>query len=252
MRLLAVSITALLVFGASQASAQSRTVSTANMPKPGVSYISGPSVPERRETVSTGTLPTPARLYVRGQLVTGSYQSTTEVGGSTYGDGGYVDGGYSSNNGYYGGYYGGYPGNGYPGNGYPGNGYPGHGGYPGGGRPGNGHDHDHGRPGDNRQDNTVTVGVKPRPSDGKPGYNVAPVRDDNHRDGRGNNNGWNGNGNGWNNNAGWNNGPQPTINEPPPRPYTPGSGQTFGPQMIPVNGSRVAPGSGGPPPVRGR
>src|ERR1700753_2813559 len=75
-RILSLSVVAGLALGAAGiASAQSRTVSTADMPKPGVSYISGPSTPERRETVSTGSLPQPARLYVNGQVSTGSYES---------------------------------------------------------------------------------------------------------------------------------------------------------------------------------
>jgi hypothetical protein len=70
-RVLSLSIAAGLALAAGAAAAQSRTVSTANMPKPGVSYISGPSVPVRKETVSTGTLPQPPRLYVGGQAAAG-------------------------------------------------------------------------------------------------------------------------------------------------------------------------------------
>jgi hypothetical protein len=219
MRFASLSLAVVLSLGAGSALAQSRTVSTANMPKPGVSYISGPSAPERRETVSTGTLPTPARLYVGGQVNTGSYESSTsQIGGA------YVDGGY------------------YTGGGY----YPGAGdGYPGGGRPGDwhdggNHDHDHGGHGDhgNGHDrpnpgNTVVVGGPSNPNSDRR-FNVAPVRDNNDRhdhdrDDRGWNNGYN---NGFNNP----NGPRPGFNEPPPRPYYPSTGQ-------PVS----SPGSGPPP-----
>lgn len=119
------SIAVALVLVAGGATAQSRSVSTADMPRPGVSYISGPSAPVRKETVSTGTLPQPARLYVGGQVSTGGggYQER-----SSYGNGSVVDSGF-------------YYGDGYP----PGYGYDrgGHG--DGHGRPGHGHDHD--RPG---------------------------------------------------------------------------------------------------------
>ncbi len=142
-RLLSLSIATGLALGAGIASAQSRTVSTADMPKPGVSYISGPSVPVRRETVSTGTLPQPARLYVGGQVSVGGggYQNQTN-----YGDGGSV-----AENGYY--YGGGYP----PGSGYGrderggrdnDHGHSGHDhdhdGHDGGGHDGD-HDHNHGQ-----------------------------------------------------------------------------------------------------------
>src|SRR3954468_19501316 len=86
-RILSLSVIAGLALGAAGvASAQSRTVSTADMPKPGVSYISGPSTPVRRETVSTGTLPQPAQLYVNGQPA-GGYQD--QGNGNGYGNGSY-------------------------------------------------------------------------------------------------------------------------------------------------------------------
>ncbi|HVI53460.1 MAG TPA: hypothetical protein VM621_00225 [Luteibacter sp.] len=177
-RILSLSVFAGLALGAvGVASAQSRTVSTADMPKPGVSYISGPSAPVRRETVSTGTLPQPARLYVDGQANSGGYP---DQGG--YGNGGYDnqaanDGG----GGYYSGGYGSYPNNdsyGY-GHDHDHGGYPGHG--HGGGHDGNGYQ----QPG-----NSVSVGMKANPPNGRPAVQVAPprqARDGGHRG----NNGWN-------------------------------------------------------------
>ncbi|QDE38248.1 hypothetical protein FIV34_03030 [Luteibacter pinisoli] len=227
MRFATLSIAILLVLGAGSALAQSRTVSTANMPKPGVSYISGPGAPERRETVSTGTLPTPARLYVGGQVVTGSY-SSSQSGGS-YGDGGYADNSY-----YGGGYY--------------------TGGYPGGGRPGNGHDHghngghdgdhDHGRPDRPNPGNTVTVGGSSNNTNrDNTRFGVAPVKTN---DGRHDHGGYgNGYGNGY--------GPRPSINEPPPRPYLPAPGQNNSSNGRSVGsgpGPIIAPGASTP--TRGR
>src|SRR3569833_4042278 len=121
-RALSLSIAVGLALAAGGVVAQSLTVSTADMPKPGVSYISGPSAPVRKETVSTGTLPQPAHLYVGGQVSVGGggYEDRTDYGGN----GTVVDNGYG-----YG--YGGYP----PGYGW--NDRDGRG----------GRDHDHGRPG---------------------------------------------------------------------------------------------------------
>ncbi|HEY4291411.1 hypothetical protein [Luteibacter sp.] len=120
-RVLSLSIATGLALAAGAVVAQSRTVSTADMPKPGVSYISGPSVPVRKETVSTGTLPQPTRLYVGGQVSVGGgdYQGHDDDG----------DGGFVADNGYY--YGGGYP----PGYGWNDRGHN-H------GRPEHGHDHD--------------------------------------------------------------------------------------------------------------
>src|ERR1700749_2970299 len=122
-RVVSVSIAAGRALGAGAVAAQSRTVSTADMPKPGVSYIAGPSVPVRRETVSTGTLPQPARLYVGGQVSAGGGDQNQ----TSHGDGGSV-----AEDGYY--YGGGYP----PGYGYDRGGYGGHGNDHG----NSGHDHD--------------------------------------------------------------------------------------------------------------
>jgi hypothetical protein len=184
-RILSLSVVAGLALGAAGiASAQSRTVSTADMPKPGVSYISGPSAPVRRETVSTGTLPQPARLYVNGQP-NGNYQGQ---GGGNDGNG---NGGYDNQTAYYGG--GGYYPGGYGNNGY-GNGY--------------GHDHDHGGyPGNNNGNNnghgghdgngyqppgnSTTVRLpNANPPNGKPAVQQAPPRQDRDSGHRGNN-GWN-------------------------------------------------------------
>ncbi|WP_413624396.1 hypothetical protein [Luteibacter sp. Lutesp34] len=120
-RMLSLSVAVGLALAAFGALAQSRTVSTDNMPKPGVSYIKGPSpsAPVRKETVSTGSLPQPARLYVGGQVATG--------GGAYEERGDYGGGGVVVDNGY-----GGYP----PGYGWNDRGRD-H------GRPGYGHDHDH-------------------------------------------------------------------------------------------------------------
>jgi len=94
---------ALALCAAGVVCAQSRTVSTADMPKPGVSYISGPAVPVRRETVSTATLPQPPHLYAgdRATMVDDGYDRDRDA---PYNDG-------------YGGYYSGSYGGGY-GNGY--------------------------------------------------------------------------------------------------------------------------------------
>jgi hypothetical protein len=223
-RLLPLSVIAGLALGAAGASsAQSRTVSTADMPKPGVSYISGPSTPERRETVSTGTLPQPARLYVNGQP-NGGYPNQ---GGGSNGNGNYGDQTANDGGGYYSGGYGNYPGNndayghshdhdhgGYPGNGnYPGNGHGGH--------DGNGYQ----PPG-----NAVTVGVKPNPNppSGKPGVQLAAPRQDHDA----NHNGGNG----------WNTYPQPIPNTGglnTPRASQPGTGMGTGNQPgtgIPLRG----------------
>ncbi len=86
-----------LALGAGVVGAQSRTVSTADMPKPGVSYISGPSVPVRKDTVSTGSLPQPPRFYVGGQVSVGGDGYRDQ---SDYGDGSVAESGY-----YYGGGY---------------------------------------------------------------------------------------------------------------------------------------------------
>lgn len=109
-RALSLSILAGLALCAAGATlAQSRTVSTANMPKPGVSYISGPSTPVRKETVSTGTLPQPPRLYAGGQVGGGAsssyrqddYDSGNYVSGnSNYNSNGYYGGGYARDDGY--------------------------------------------------------------------------------------------------------------------------------------------------------
>ncbi|UPG90825.1 hypothetical protein L2Y96_03355 [Luteibacter aegosomaticola] len=228
MRFATLSLAVVLSLSAVSALAQSRTVSTANMPKPGVSYISGPGAPERQETVSTGTLPTPARLYVGGQVNTGSYESSSSQGGD------YVDGGYYVGAPPYGG---GYPGGNYPGNGYPDRGHD----RPGGGWHDGDHDHDHGGQGhDNRPNpgNTVVVGGKSNPNRDYTRFNVAPVQDNNGRhdhDHGGGNGGWN---NGFNNP----NGPRPSINEPPPRAYNPGAGQS----SVPLY---QQPGSGPPPQI---
>ncbi|NID16000.1 hypothetical protein [Luteibacter yeojuensis] len=93
-RVLSLSIAAGLALTAGAVMAQSRTVSTADMPKPGVSYISGPTAPVRKETVTTGTLPQPARLYVGGQVsVGGGYQGRADDGyGGSVAEGGYYYG----------------------------------------------------------------------------------------------------------------------------------------------------------------
>ena len=182
-RILSLSVVAGLALGAAGvASAQSRTVSTADMPKPGVSYISGPSAPVRRETVSTGTLPQPAQLYVNGQP-NGSYQGQ---GGGNDGNG---NGGYDNQTAYYGG--GGYYPGGYGNNGYGNNGYGhDHGGYPGNG---NGHDGHGGHDGNGYQSpgNSTTVRLpNPNPPNGKPNVQQAPPRQDRDSNHHGNN-GWN-------------------------------------------------------------
>lgn len=142
-RALSLTMAAGLAVVAGSVAAQSRTVSTDAMPKPGVSYISGPSGPVRKETVSTGSLPQPARLYVGGQVAVG--------GGSSQGHVDYGDNGSVAESGYD--YGGGYP----PGYGW--NDRDGRGGRDRGdhGRPGHdhdgpggghgGHDHDDGRGG---------------------------------------------------------------------------------------------------------
>lgn len=90
-RVLSLSIVAGLVLGVcGPAAAQSRTVSTADMPKPGVSYISGPSaVPERRETVST--LPAVPHFYAGTPAP--QPQSAPDLRNDGYNDGGYAYGG---------------------------------------------------------------------------------------------------------------------------------------------------------------
>lgn len=226
----------LALCAAGSVSAQSRTVSTANMPKPGVSYISGPSTPVRKETVSTGTLPQPAQLHVGGQVSVGG-------GGYTNQDG------YGSDSSVYygGGYGGGYPG-GYDGDGHGGrdhdHGRPGHDG------PGNGHgdhDHDHGqRPADNSGSLAAHGGGNASATGG--GVRLAPDRndrDDNGWNRRGNDrgDGWNNRGDGWNNNNGRDNLPpvQPgtgTTNSRAPLPGT-GVSNSRGPQPgtgVPMNG----------------
>lgn len=188
-RALSISILAGLALCAAGATlAQSRMVSTANMPKPGVSYISGPSTPVRKETVSTGTLPQPARLYAGGQVDTGTSSRQD----------GYNGGNYASDNGSYnnGGYYGGGYGGGYD------NGYGRNDGY---GRGGRDHDHDHGQPGNgngghdhdqrppgNSTTMTLSTGAT-RPDTTGPAIGLAPDRNGPRkpRD-TGNNNGENG------------------------------------------------------------
>jgi hypothetical protein len=211
---------ALALCAAGAASAQSRTVSTADMPKPGVSYISGPAVPVRRETVSTGSLPQPPHLYAgdRATVVDDGYDR----------DAPYNDG--------YGGYYSGNYGGGY----------------------GNGYDHDdrydrdrdrnHGRPdhgnhgnGD-RPPNTSNTVILPargtRSSTTAPAFTTAPDRsrqdDRRGRDDRGN---------GWNNgNPGWSSGHDDV------RPVQPGTGTTNSraPQPGTGMGSGNQPGTGIP------
>lgn len=177
-RALSLSIFAGLALCATGATlAQSRTVSTANMPKPGVSYIAGPSTPVRKETVSTGTLPQPARLYAGGQGGTGA--SSRQDG---YDSGNYPpDNGSYNNGGYYGGGYGGGYGNGY------GYGYGRDDGY-GYGRGVRDHDHDHGQPGNGGRDrdhdrrppgNSTTVAQSPGSAHTGatgPAMNLAPDR----------------------------------------------------------------------------
>ncbi|MGE7138753.1 hypothetical protein ACQKIE_14105 [Luteibacter sp. NPDC031894] len=174
-RMLSLSIAIGLVLTAGAVAAQSRTVSTADMPKPGVSYISGPAVAVRKETVSTGTLPQPARLYVGGQVA---------VGGSDYQ--GHGDDGSYAGSGYYGG---GYP----PGYGW--NDRDGRGGRDHDhGRPG--HDHDHDGPGDghggwhdrdDRRDGSLSLaaGSGGNPSaGGAAGVRLAPERQPDRNDRR--------------------------------------------------------------------
>jgi len=151
---------------AGHAAAQTRSVSTADMPKPGVSYISGPSVPVRRETVSTATLPQPSHFYVDDRAAPPPQPVANDVP---------VD------SGYYGGYYGGYP----PGYGWGNRGHD-H------GRP----DHDHGRP-PPPQGTTTTVrlndGTRFGPPAGgvKMGVAPPPRTPDRHDHGGG----WHGGGN---------------------------------------------------------
>lgn len=164
------------------ASAQSRSVSTADMPRPGVSYIAGPSVPVRKQTVTTGSLPQPTRLYVGGQISVGGggYQERSAYGDGSVAESGYYGGGYPPGYGYD-------RGDGYGhGHGYPGHDHdhdgPGHGDHDG---HGGGHDHDHGRGG------SLTLaappGGVPRAGTSGPGVDVAPQRPTSRPD-RGN--GW--------------------------------------------------------------
>lgn len=172
-RVLSLSIAAGLALTAGAVVAQSRTVSTADMPKPGVSYISGPTVPVRKETVSTGTLPQPARLYVGGQVAVGggNYQGYADDGGSV------------AEQGYY--YGGGYP----PGYGW--NDRDGHGRDHDHGRPGHDHDHDghdghdHDRGWNGSTSVAVGSGGNPSASGGAP-IRLAPERQTDRRD-----RGWN-------------------------------------------------------------
>lgn len=212
----AVSTLALCAAGA--ASAQSRTVSTADMPKPGVSYISGPSVPVRRETVSTGSLPQPPHLYVGGQasVVDDGYDRDDDRGAA-------YDNGYG---GYYGGAYGNSYGNGYE-NGYDrdrNHGRPPHG----------GHDHDPRPPGTSNILAAPPGG--PRNASGT-GVTLAPERprpDDRRRpDDRGN---------GWNDHPSWNGG---RDNTPPVQPGT-GTTNSRAPQPGTGMGSGNQPGTGIP------
>jgi len=157
-RSVSLSVAVALVLGSGAVLAQSRSVSTADMPKPGVSYISGPSAPVRKETVSTGSLPQPARLYVGGQVSVGGggYQTQDGYGNSVSESGYYYGGGYPPGYGYDNGGYG-HDGYGDHGGGH---GYPGHGGHddgPGHGH-GGGHDHD-GRPG--RGGSSLTLAAPP-------------------------------------------------------------------------------------------
>lgn len=197
-RALTLLIAAGLSFGAaSESMAQSRTVSTADMPKPGVSYIQGPT-PVRRDTVSTGSLPVPPHLYV------GNSGASRDSG---YGDprndripgndDGYATTGYYGGNydpGYQGSYRNGRDGrdhgrnHGYPGHGDHGNGDNGHGngdGY--GGRP------DHDRP---ATSNSLAISTGPIKAGGPstPGqaFNLSPPR---RPDTAGNHGSGNGNGN---------------------------------------------------------
>lgn len=174
-RVLLLSVAVGLALAAGGVLAQSRVVSTADMPKPGVSYIKGPSpsAPIRKETVSTGSLPQPARLYVGGQVATG--------GSSVV-----VDNGYG---------YGGYP------PGYDWNDRDGHGGRDHDhGRPGHDHDHDgpgHGHGGHDRDDDrgnslSLAAGSGGNASASGAGVKLAPERPPgwNDRD-RNRDRGWN-------------------------------------------------------------
>ncbi|MDY1548551.1 hypothetical protein [Luteibacter sahnii] len=135
---------------AGQATAQSRTVSTADMPQPGVSYIAGPTVPVRRETVGTGSLPQPPHFYPGAPALPPPDDNDVPP------DGGYANGGY--NGGYV---YGGYP----PGYGYGDRGRDGDER----GRPW--HDHGHERH-DRPQGTTATVRVPPGTRFGPPAGNA--------------------------------------------------------------------------------
>lgn len=166
-RVLSLSVAVGLALAAFGASAQSRTVSTDNVPKPGVSYIKGPSpsAPVRKETVSTGSLPQPARLYVGGQVSAG--------GGSYEERGDYGDGSVVVDNGYG---YGGYP----PGYGWNDRGGRDH--YH--GRPGHDHDHDgpgHGHGGHDHDDDrgsslSLAAGSGGHTSASGAGVKLAPQR----------------------------------------------------------------------------
>ena len=202
-RVLVLSIISGLALGAAGgAMAQSRTVSTADMPKPGVSYIAGPT-PVRRETVTTGNLPEATRLYVGGGSAgNNGYRDPAydqDANDSDSSDGGYADGGY------YGGFYdpgyqGGYR-NGRGGR-HDHDGYPGHGGN------NNGHggnnNHDHGRP--PATSNSLAISTGPIKNTGQTNgsgaaFHLAPPP----RNGNGNGNGSGnhpGNGNGHGNNTG--------------------------------------------------
>lgn len=208
-RALMLSIVAgLALAGAGGLMAQSRTVSTADMPKPGVSYIQGPT-PVRRETVRTGYLPVPPHLYVGGASRDRRYddrQNDAYPGNDPYpaSDDGYSDGGYTSD-GYYGGNYDlGYPGghrNGHGGHGYGGNDHGGNG-------HGNGNDHgDHGN-GNGYPNNSLTLIPGPAPT-------LPPLQ----RPGSASNRGTNP-GNGIGNNPTTDRPPpsRPTISAPPARP----------------------------------
>ena len=153
----------LMLAGAGELMAQSRTVSTADMPKPGVSYIQGPT-PVRRDTVSTGSLPLPPHLYVGGNGTSGNdgyrdsrndaYPGNDDGGNGNYSDGGYYGGGYDP--GYQGSYRNGRGGR------DDNHGYPGHGDHGNGGNGGNGHGDgghsDHGRPPNTSNSLAVSTG----------------------------------------------------------------------------------------------
>jgi hypothetical protein len=214
---------ALALCAAGAAFAQSRTVSTADVPKPGVSYISGPAVPVRRETVSTGSLPQPPHLYV------GDRTTVVDDGYDRDRDASYNDG----YGGYYGGSYGGSYGNGY-----------GHD-----DRDDRDRDRNHGRPdhgshgNGGRPPNTANTVMLPARGSGSSnatgaGVTLAPDRSrQNDRRDRGNR------GNGWNRgNPSWNRGHDDL---PPVQPGT-GTTNSRAPQPGTGMGSGNQPGTGIP------